>query len=301
MRKANTLKDLIKSVARKELLLPLLRDFLAKEEAATTSGKVSKKAGVIHDAELTVKTFQARIGEFNHGEDPEGKFFHPSTIGACQRMMFFDHYQATRDAGKVNEDDLLRRYLIFETGTYIHVMFQNLCERAGFLIQRECAIVDRMRKILGHADGKLRIDGKVYVLEIKTINSKGFQMLHDSPKHEHKAQAHAYMRSLNVKHAIFIYYNKDQNSLREFVVDYDHSFYLEHVRRRIDGYFTAIDRKVIPPQEGTNPRSFPCMFCPFTKVCWESGRADAFLRQIKSAKYQALIKDLSHAKTSAKA
>lgn len=281
-----SLKNFIKSRDRGEILIPALLDFLNKEEASMLAGKVSKKASTIYDAKLTVKCFTNRISEFNHGEDPNGEFFHPSALGACQRQIFFDMFGATRDAargGKGTGEDLLRRYLVFETGTYIHVMIQNLCSRAGLLLKREIGIIDPKRKIIGHADAKLRIDGLKYILEIKSINAAGFFKL-DGPKHEHRAQVHAYMRSLGIYRTIFLYYNKDQNTLKEFVIEFDEAFYNLHVRARIDGFFTKVNKRILPDPEGTNPRTFPCMFCPFTKVCWETGRADAFMKKLKDEK-----------------
>lgn len=281
-----SLKSFIKSRDKKEILIPLLQDFLNKEEADMLSGKVSKKASVIYDAKLTIKCFKNRLEEFNHGEDPVGEYFHPSRLGTCQRQIFFDMFGATRDAAKSgagNGEDLLRRYLIFETGTYIHVMIQNLCSRAGLLLKREVAIIDKTEKVIGHADAKLRIGEHKYVLEIKTINAAGFFKL-DGPKHEHKAQAHAYMKCIGCSRAIFLYYNKDQNSLKEFTIEFDPVFYREFVRERIDKFFVQVRKRQLPEPEGTNPRAFPCMFCPFTKVCWETGRADAFLAKIKNEK-----------------
>jgi CRISPR/Cas system-associated exonuclease Cas4 (RecB family) len=282
--KTSNLSAFVTSLSKGEVLLPYLRRFLANEEAAQESEEVSRKAGVIHDAELTIACFKERIKEFNHGEDPKGDFFHPSQIGGCMRRTFFDIYEAPRDA-KDKNDDPLKKYMIFEMGTYLHVVIQNLCERAGILVRREVPIVRADLKIIGHADGVLEINGVRYVLEFKTINSAGFSKL-NAPKHEHKGQATAYMRALKKKygtvHAIILYFDKDRAAVKEFVVKYDVAFYKEHVRKRIDMFFQKVHAKQLPDKEGDNPAAFPCMFCAYKRVCWDSFVTKKFMLSIRN-------------------
>lgn len=195
------------------------------------------------------------------------------------RLLWFSVKGAPVNGGQSSED-LMRRHLIFETGTYIHVMFQNLCDAAGVLDGREVPIIDAKLRIIGHADGRLLIDGHKYLLEIKTINARGFATLKDDPKFEHKQQTHAYMKSLGLDCAIIVYLGKDRHQSKEYVIPFSKKFYADHVANRIDKYFTHLRKNTMPEREGIAPGTFPCSFCEFSHVCFKESKLKVFLKKI---------------------
>jgi hypothetical protein len=212
-----SLKALLKSMKGGEILKPRLQDFISKQNRLVAAGKKSRKAGVIRDSKLTIKAMQERIDEFNHGEEIEGEYFHPSALGSCLRKVWL-HHKGAPEEGRGKSDEL-KSFLTFEIGTYFHLFFQNLIERAGFLVQREVAIKNKKLKILGHADLVVEIDEIRYVGELKTINLRGFASVSHQPKHDHKIQVHAYMKALDIDRAIILYYCKDTSEVREHVVE----------------------------------------------------------------------------------
>lgn len=273
-----SLKLFIKSLDNGEVLIPELRRFFIERTKLEETGKLSRKDVTVQDAKQVIACYTERIEEFNHGEEIKGEFFHPSALGQCQRKIFFDIKNAPRDTAVASQgDDLIRSHMTFETGTHIHVIVQNICESAGLLVKREVAIQDEKRKILGHCDSVLKIRGVKYALEIKSINSAGFQRT-TAPKHEHKAQLHAYMRCLGLKWGIVLYVNKDTGQMKEYVVRFDLAFYMEHVRGRIRTFFKRLRKNTLPPREGTSPSVFPCMFCPFTRICFETGYVERWMK-----------------------
>ncbi len=273
-----SLKIFINSMRKGEMLLPILRKHLAKEAQDEASGKISHKDLVVKDAERTIRCFKARKEEYNHREQLEGDYFHPSQIGGCLRAMFYAEFEAPRDNTQ-NGADYLRSHLVFEVGTYFHVLFQNLCQRAGVLVSREIAIQDKPNKHLGHADGIIRIAGDKYLLEIKTINGRGFASLKEV-KEAHKQQTHAYMKSLNLKGCIVIYYNKETSELKEYFIAYSNKFYIEKVANRIAAYFGYKRRKQLPPSEGGSPYRMPCTYCDFKKICFDKARSLAWVKKL---------------------
>jgi CRISPR/Cas system-associated exonuclease Cas4 (RecB family) len=269
-----SLKALAKSLNRGEVLLPVIRQYLSKRYEKLLKGNGARKKVVIEDALMTIKCFKERIDEFNHGEI-SGEFFHPSRLGSCLRMLWLDHKGAPRDSAPTSED-LLREHLIFETGTYIGAMIQNLCEAAGVLVQREVPIVDKAQGILGHADGTLLIDKVDYVLEIKTINSRGMMNL-VKPQDSHLRQTHAYMKSLGIMQGIILYIEKDRHTVKEFVVTFDEGFYKKYVKDRIATHFKNLKSAKPPEREGEDPKMYPCMFCAFKRVCFGTAELKKFL------------------------
>ena len=254
------------SIKKGEILLPILREHLEKEERRIQKGLVSHQDVVKQDAKQAIDCFKARYTEYNHRTELEGEYFHPSQLGQCLRKLFYEAKKVPADS-KPYGDQLLTQSLTFEIGTYFHVLFQNLCERAKVLVRREIAIVNPKLRILGHGDGELLIDGVRYLLEIKTSNSRTFLALTDI-KHEHKMQITAYMRTLGLKWAIVIYVDKDRSTLKEYVYAYDHSFWLKTVKPRIKVYFDSLESNVPPDREGTNPNKFPCSFCNVRETCY---------------------------------
>lgn len=282
-----SLKTLVNSIERKEVLLPVLRAFLRRHYEDEASGKISRKAGVVADSLLAIETFQERIEEFNHGE-VTGEYFHPSRLGACLRALYFEAKGAPKNQG-ADSDDIFRTHMIFETGTYVGVLFANLCARAGVLVQREVAIQDPVRKILGHVDIEVKVDGQKYPVEVKTINSRQFTML-TQPHESHKRQLHAYMKSRGYKWGIVIYLEKDRHQAKEFLVEFDEKFYRQFVAERIEKHFTGLRRNILPDREGAGPNEFPCRFCAFTTVCFGSTNLAAWMRKLSLVRVKVNVK-----------
>lgn len=276
--KPNPLKSLATSLANKEVLLPHLRTFLLAEQAAIAAGKTSHTKIVMQDAKMTIECFKERHDEYNHGRKHEGEFFHPSRLGACMRQVFMSHF--CEEAEDKTGDTLLREWMIFETGTYLGVFFQNLCERAGCLVKREAPIKNPKLRIIGHADGIVKIRDVTYVLELKTINERGYATT-NSPKPDHIRQVHAYMRGLKIYKTIIIYINKNTGQLKEFVIDFDEKVYEWQVKARINYYFNRIRKKQLPPREGANANAFPCTFCSFQRECWETATLNSWMKKNK--------------------
>lgn len=272
-----SLASLYQSTTNGEVLIPALKKFLTKHNETG-----DRKAFTLKDAKMTISWGKMRIEEYNHDTPIEGELFHPSAIGGCIRRMWFSAYQAPENASP-NAGDLLKSHITFEIGTYIHVLIQNLCEQAGLLVEREIAINNVELKTLGHADGKLKIDGKFYLFEIKSINDAGFSRLKE-PKPEHVGQMHLYMKALGLKRGILLYINKNTSLVKEFVVLYSEKDYKEIYFPTILRYFRLVKKMILPMRISENPRGYPCMFCEFSRVCFDSAALAKFRKNLKPLK-----------------
>lgn len=279
-----TLNQHLKAINPGKLLAPLLQDYIAGVNRDTRDGTVSHKAAVVADAKLTIAAMKLRIKEFNHGEPPTKKvMIHPSSIGGCMRAIWYSHFDAPRDIR--SKADELKSYLIFEVGTYFHVLFQNLLEQAGILVRREITIVDMENRILGHCDAVVKIGGLTYAVEIKTINSRQFTML-NQPKHAHLQQAHCYMKSLGLTRCIFLYYDKDRSMLKEFIVQFDPVFYKQHVSSRIKKVIESVETRKQPERETEGANQPPCIFCDFASLCYSEEANRKFAKKVAAGKRQ---------------
>lgn len=273
------LGNLLFSIQRKELLIPKLNSFLRENARLVSAGKRDARLDAIEDAKLSVLCFKTRQDEYNHDDPATADYFHPSAIGQCMRKLWFQRMKAP-DNGEQTGAEHTRMHLIFEIGTYAHVMLQNLIERAGMLERREVPIRNDIKKILGHADGILKIDGKRALLEIKTINTLGFGKLLEA-KPEHIEQATVYMEELKLDLAIILYFDKNTAQLKEFLVRRDVNLLKNRLIPRIASYHTACKTKTMPDREGTQPAKFPCAYCEFSGLCFSSLELQKFLKTKK--------------------
>ena len=115
----------------------------------------------------------------------------PSQAGKCQRANFYMRTQVEND-GSVDP----RTQRIFDNGTYTHERLQSYMLDMGLLICDEVPLINEQYNIQGHTDGILDIgNGEIAVLEIKSINDRGFTALKDA-KEEHKKQGLIYLYCL---------------------------------------------------------------------------------------------------------
>lgn len=210
----------------------------------------------------------------------------PSSMGYnCLRRLYYDFYRVVPD-----REFSGRELMIFKTGSNLHEMLQGLLGRAGALImyfdqdkdyyELEFVVEDRGLCIKkGKVDGIIKCDGKLHILEIKTINSRKFKDL-TRPLKEHTVQGEIYrylfVKCLNegkyknmaeldgftgVESVIYLYLCKDTGEMKEFEVAYDESV----ISEVIDKVATFLDfalNKVLPPKNKDE-----CYFCTFKNKC----------------------------------
>lgn len=116
----------------------------------------------------------------------------PSAVGQCLRARYYTRTNAPCDSFSV--DARTRR--IFDNGTCVHERLQSYLKSQGMLLMDEVPLVNEYYNIQGHTDGILKLsDRELGVLEIKSINSKGFSEL-KSEKPEHRKQGLVYLYCL---------------------------------------------------------------------------------------------------------
>ena len=146
---------------------------------------IMKNEGVVIPA---IDKYLLTVGEDegrNHGWNS------PSGVSQCPLGQWYVRNGEKKD-GSI--DPRTRR--IFNNGTHTHERLQEYMLKSGILLMDEVPVWDRELMILGHTDGIIRLNKfNLAVLEIKSINSNGFQKLIDA-KDEHKEQAQVYMMAL---------------------------------------------------------------------------------------------------------
>lgn len=229
--------------------------------------------------------------------------FHPSQIsywGVCPRAYYLvmkrEELGLVINKPEPHETSLLR---IFEHGHSIHAMYQDkILGQAGILYGKwelnneivegfqpspEWKYVEPRlwwteKRISGYCDGFLKINGKWYLLEIKSSNDMSFRYLKRSkePRAYHARQAQIYMNAphdLEVKPkfegAFILYVNKDTGEELDLFIENDPSI-IEPLMNQIDEAIDSLELPVIPMRvddckTNRSKRAKDCIAC---SVCF---------------------------------
>ena len=197
-------------------------------------------------------------------KDKNRSHFYVTDAGRCPRSIFFKFKNAPQ---KGMEANILR---IFDHGDYIHklIMKSLISSREIHIVASEVNIPPQ-EIISGRADAIVS-DGKdLYVLDIKSINSMGFRYMKE-PKKENINQIQLYLHYFEIPKGILLYVNKDNQELKEFIVNYDKEL-SKSLLNKLNDVKNNIDNNIVPPRINSYPENGECRYCPFKQICVIAG------------------------------
>jgi hypothetical protein len=147
-------------------------------------------------------------------DDREIHCFHPSALHKSPYELYQEYLHGFTPRFSS------RTFRIMDNGHHVHERLQKYLTDIGVVVGLEVPVENEEFDIVGHCDGILEVNGKRGVLEIKSINNKGFTSL-ASPRAMHVWQLNIYMFCLGLEHGVLLYENKDNQELKEFIVNYD--------------------------------------------------------------------------------
>lgn len=157
------------------------------------------------------------------GERSQG-VFHPSEISkdsVCHRALAYELYSAPMT--EEQHEPRVRR--IFDNGTFMHVRMQyylwNAVRANGGMFRAEISTPPNKARFAGTTDGGLVLNGWPYLVELKSINKRGFDGLRGGPRDDHFDQFNIYMHLTGVHAGLVIYECKDNQDMVEFFVRYN--------------------------------------------------------------------------------
>ena len=110
-------------------------------------------------------------------------------------------------------------------------------------------------------------DYDVYVVDFKSMKDSYFSEL-KQPKHEHVVQTHIYMYILDLKLAIVLYENKDNQQVKEMLVPRDERL-IKKIKEEAIWLKKVLRNNKLPNRpDGFTRSKFPCRFCEFSKICF---------------------------------
>ena len=119
-------------------------------------------------------------------------------------------------------------------------------------------------------DGIIQLDGKRYLLEIKTSEYSSWNDLTE-PKPRHIDQVKCYSTLLNLPNVIFLYQDRQYGGLKCFEIKIK-SYEMSDVRKRFDRVLDLASKNLAPqPLPKGDSWCTPSM-CPYYRLCDEYGR-----------------------------
>ena len=207
--------------------------------------------------------------------------FHPSGIShPCKRNIYYQFFKIPR---KPFTSKTLR---ILDAGNDMHDRYDRYAEKAGILLVSNMKIKDRKLQLSGKPDQIVLIDGKLRLIELKSMKKDKFDGLFGNPFPHHYEQLQMYFWMLNnlwktgSKRKLFKQYGhlfpltegsiiiecKDDQRQEEFNIPYDEVTALKLIEKAKEVAQLVKENKL--PSRDFNQTSQECRYCDYNDVCW---------------------------------
>lgn len=193
----------------------------------------------------------------DHFKEKDRHHFYITDAGKCPRAIYFKFKGAPR---KEPEARILR---IYDHGDYSQMRIMSILFSLGIVRAAEVRIPPQ-EIIAGRADAIIGLEGKPYILEIKTSSQYKFSKL-EEPEPDHLKQIQLYLHYFKIPQGILLYEDKNTQELKEFLVNYDPEL-VQNVLKELEILKTQIEKDIIPPIP-KNIESWRCEYCEYQEEC----------------------------------
>lgn len=219
-----------------DLLRPLVDEYILKRDA-------SPNRYLVHPVPVT------SMGNVE-GSRPAGRIS-PSGLMGCERQAVFK-FLGVKGRRRKDPD----QELVYDAGTWIGHKWQAIfLDMEAVLGKKRFRVVSYEQPvqyddlyISGTLDVLVKIEGVLWLIEIKSINDNGYHWVlrEGRPIPSHVYQLISYERARRVKRGLIWYENKNNQQTQAFVVEYRDSAWLE-VRRWSRSVVSQLKRRQLPP------------------------------------------------------
>lgn len=193
-------------------------------------------------------------------------YFYVSEVGKCPRQIYY----SIKGFPRPPLDGLTARKLA--VGDDAHRRLAQALYGMGIVVAAEAPIPPG-NLFHGRCDVIVSLDGKNYVVEIKTAHPYTFDQMTSGPRRDHYLQLQLYLYYFEIPQGIVLAENKATQELKEFVVPLDR----DEVARVIQAFErlqrTIFARGELPPLPGPEEKRDwefdQCRYCPYVPFCKE--------------------------------
>jgi len=210
-----------------------------------------------------------RLEEFFKREEPTRPrdYFYVSEVGKCPRQIFY----SAKGFPRPPIDGLTARKLA--VGDDAHRRIVQALYGLGIVVAAEVPIPPA-QLFHGRCDAIASLDGKNYVVEIKTAHPYVFDQMAGGPRRDHYLQLQLYLHYFRIPQGIILAENKATQEFREFVVDLDRKAVNQTLRTFEELRQIIFVQGVLPPLPGPEDKKDwefdQCRYCPYVQFCREN-------------------------------
>ncbi len=190
-------------------------------------------------------------------------YFYVTEVAKCPRQIF---YSAKGFPRPPLDGQTARKLAV---GDAAHQRIVQALYGMGIVVAAEAPIPENPL-FHGRADVIVSVEGKNYVVEIKTVHPYNFEQMVAAPRRDHYLQLQLYLHYFDIPQGVILAENKANQELREFLVDQD-----DEEIRRVLSTFEALRRTIflegrLPPLPDKSDWEYDqCRYCPYVEFCKE--------------------------------
>ena len=240
--------------------------FLGEEESALRDGRTSRKAIEAAELDALLWVLEQKSKERPKREEWTRFAWHPSSAGKCPRQLWLSTAGAYKDPRSV--DQLGLRKLVFSNGDFFHYRTQANLYRMGRLVECEkpLAMKEDGLQFVGSCDGVVLIEGLPFVLELKSINDRGFKEVQKTADDgSYSDQIQLYMAMSGVPATVILYEDKDNQKPEARFVRFDQGI-LDRIKETLKDVQARLEACGDPPPK-PKKGEVDCFWCDYKGVC----------------------------------
>lgn len=209
-----------------------------------------------------------RLDRYFQREEPSRPrdYFYVSEVGKCPRQIYY----AIQGFPRPPLDGLTARKLA--VGDDAHRRLAQALFGMGVVVAAEVPIPPG-NLFHGRCDVIVSLDGRNYVVEIKTAHPYVFDQMGNGPRRDHYLQLQLYLHYFGIPQGIVLAENKATQELKEFVVSLDRDEVGRVIRAFERLQRTIFVEGVLPslpgPEEKRDWEFDQCRYCPYVPFCTE--------------------------------
>lgn len=161
---------------------------------------------------------------------------------------------------------------VFAAGESIHAKWQNMFVKAGIAYVIEGRSFNEQYELYFTPDAIITLDGKRYVVEIKSMNTYSYQKAHSHPSGEKQMQL--YMHLYGIPQGFVLAEDKNSQDWKPFIREYDPEivkpflYRLQEIQEMKRNY---IKYKELPPCQCKNANTKKALQCGMRDACFKIG------------------------------
>lgn len=263
------------------ITVPSHDDFLLRE-----ASRKSKYRKYSHFHPSSFSDCFRKIAFQYYGELDE-KFIPPTTVDTrLERIFSAGHAFHWRMQGDLARAGILRGYWkckrckkVHGTDNKIGILLPDKCDcgddRHGLSLfdYKEIEVKNKEYNFKGNTDGVIELSNNDistnYVIDFKTIKTERFNLLR-KPDFKYLTQINIYMWLLGLKSGIIYYEDKNDQSVKEFLVHYNEKL-IDSVKENSKKLLYVLKNHKLPSIPANfSKHKMPCRYCDYSNfLCWK--------------------------------